>query len=245
MDRPEQALVGLGFSAYEARAYVALLGAGTANGYEIAKRSGVPRGNIYDVLDRLIERKSVTRRPGPGRGLFVAVSPGHLGDVLKADLSASISHATRLLATIAEPAVAEPIWEIDGYNQLLAATRDAVSSAQSSIAIALYPNEAAAVGEQAEFALRRGTTVVSVCMASCQRPCGGCMGTIYRRNAAAAGDDTQRSLIVLRDDRYAIAAARIQGDHVSAVRTAQPAIVDLARHFISASILTSKEIHSR
>ncbi len=243
MDRPEQALIGLGFSAYEARAYIALLGVGAANGYEIAKRSGVPRGNVYDALDRLIERKAVTRRPGPGRGLFVAVPPGHLADVLQADMSASIAHATKLLTTIAEPAVAEPIWEIDGYDQLLAATRDVVSSARSSIAIALYPNEAAAVGEQAEFAFRRGTTVVSVCMASCQRPCGGCMGTVYRRNAAAGGDDTQRSLLVLSDDRYAIAGS-IQGEHASAVRTTQSAIVDLARQFISASIATSKEIDS-
>jgi hypothetical protein len=242
MDRPEQALVDLGFSAYEARAYVALLGAGVANGYEVAKSSGVPRGNVYDVLDRLIERRAVTHRPGPGRGYFVAVAPGQLADALQADLSASILRAAKLLASIAEPIAAEPIWEIDSYNELLTATRELVSTARTSVTIALHPNEAAAVGDETADAFRRGTTVVSVCMAACERPCGGCAGTIYRRNPIPTGD-THRSLIVLGDDQHAISGS-IRGEHASAIRTAQPAIVDLARNFISASIETAKELHS-
>src|SRR5450631_77923 len=56
---PAEALVSLGLSEYEARAYVALARYGSLNGYEVAKRSGVPRPNIYAVLERLERRRIV------------------------------------------------------------------------------------------------------------------------------------------------------------------------------------------
>ena len=40
----------LGFTDYEARAYLALLQRHPQNGYELAKASGIPRPNIYSVL---------------------------------------------------------------------------------------------------------------------------------------------------------------------------------------------------
>ena len=52
-------LTNLGFSDYEARAYVALLQRNPANGYELAKRSEVPRGNVYAVLQKLEDRGRV------------------------------------------------------------------------------------------------------------------------------------------------------------------------------------------
>ncbi len=51
----------LGFGDYEARAYVALLQRSPINGYELAKASGVPRANIYAVLQKLAERGAVVR----------------------------------------------------------------------------------------------------------------------------------------------------------------------------------------
>ena len=43
----------LGFSEYEARAYLALLQRNPLNGYELAKVSGLPRANVYAVLQKL------------------------------------------------------------------------------------------------------------------------------------------------------------------------------------------------
>ena len=42
----------LGFTEYEARAYLTLLGRNPLTGYELAKLSGIPRPNVYPVLDR-------------------------------------------------------------------------------------------------------------------------------------------------------------------------------------------------
>lgn len=55
----------LGFGDYEARAYVALLQRSPLNGYELAKSSGIPRANIYAVLQKLEERNAVVRLDTP------------------------------------------------------------------------------------------------------------------------------------------------------------------------------------
>jgi transposase len=60
----------LGMSGYEAKAYVALVAAGSPlNGYEVAKRSGVPRSTVYETLAKLVGRGAAYEvRAGGGRG---------------------------------------------------------------------------------------------------------------------------------------------------------------------------------
>ena len=49
-------LVQLGFSGYEARAYISLLKNNPITGYELAKHSGIPPSKIYEVIGKLLER---------------------------------------------------------------------------------------------------------------------------------------------------------------------------------------------
>jgi sugar-specific transcriptional regulator TrmB len=48
-----EGLQQLGFTDYEARAYLALARAHPATAYEVSKRSGLPRANVYSVLRQL------------------------------------------------------------------------------------------------------------------------------------------------------------------------------------------------
>jgi sugar-specific transcriptional regulator TrmB len=82
----------LGFSEYEARAYVALLQRSPLNGYELAKASGIPRPNIYAILQKLEERNAIVRLETATGTRYVPVAPEKLtqqistqfGDVLSA-----------------------------------------------------------------------------------------------------------------------------------------------------------------
>ena len=56
VDGPVDKLVQIGFSEYEAKAYVALLRESPVTGYQLAKASGVPRSMIYEVLGKLTTR---------------------------------------------------------------------------------------------------------------------------------------------------------------------------------------------
>ena len=68
----------LGFGGYEARAYIALLQRSPLNGYELAKASGVPRSNIYPVLQKLEARGAVVRLEMPGGARYTPVPPQEL-----------------------------------------------------------------------------------------------------------------------------------------------------------------------
>src|SRR5688500_2494911 len=67
-------LNALGFGDYEARVYVTLLAHGPLSGYEVSKRSGVPRPNVYPALQRLEERGAVTALAA-SRGAHYAAIP--------------------------------------------------------------------------------------------------------------------------------------------------------------------------
>jgi len=60
---PER-LIAIGFSKYEAAAYLALLGSPESTAVEVADRAGVPRQRIYDVLSALHEKGLIEIRQG-------------------------------------------------------------------------------------------------------------------------------------------------------------------------------------
>jgi len=64
-------LTELGFGEYEARAYTALVRRNPLTGYELAKVSGVPRPNIYAVIERLQHKGAVGPEKTKRLGGFV------------------------------------------------------------------------------------------------------------------------------------------------------------------------------
>ncbi|HLV44954.1 MAG TPA: helix-turn-helix domain-containing protein, partial [Aggregatilineales bacterium] len=55
----QNALTELGFTEYEAKVYLALVADYPATGYQISKKSGVPRSMVYETLSRLSARGAV------------------------------------------------------------------------------------------------------------------------------------------------------------------------------------------
>lgn len=78
-----QILEEIGLSNTEAKVYLALLELGSALAGEITKKSEVNRTNVYDALERLIEKGLVTYVISANRKLFEPVNPEKLQDILK------------------------------------------------------------------------------------------------------------------------------------------------------------------
>jgi sugar-specific transcriptional regulator TrmB len=58
------ALVKLGVTTYEAKAYLALIRRDSSTAAEVSRLAGVPRQRIYDVLASLVEKGLASHRPG-------------------------------------------------------------------------------------------------------------------------------------------------------------------------------------
>jgi sugar-specific transcriptional regulator TrmB len=92
-------LVELGFSQYEARAYVGLLGAPPLTGYALSNATGIPQPKVYETLRRLAARGAVIQiAEGPAR--FAAVAPEQLLDHLDTDFKRRLSDARDDLARL-------------------------------------------------------------------------------------------------------------------------------------------------
>src|SRR5436853_3685729 len=102
----------LGFSEYEARAYLALLQRNPVNGYELAKTSGLPRANIYAVLQKLEERGAIVRLDMPSGARYAPVAPAELTQRIASRFQDVLSTTQQALEELVTPAVAEYVWNI-------------------------------------------------------------------------------------------------------------------------------------
>lgn len=78
-----EVLQEIGLSNTGAKVYLALLELGSALAGEITKKSGVNRTNVYDALERLIEKGLVTYVISANRKVFESVDPERLREILR------------------------------------------------------------------------------------------------------------------------------------------------------------------
>lgn len=76
-------LQGLGLSPNEAKIYEALLGLGEASVNTISVKTKVNRSNVYDAIERLVEKGLVSDIFTKGQKLYKAIHPRRLLELLK------------------------------------------------------------------------------------------------------------------------------------------------------------------
>src|SRR5687768_9566159 len=164
----------LGFGDYEARAYVALLQRSPLNGYELAKVSGLPRANVYAVLQKLEERGAIVRLDMPSGARYAPVAPAELTQRIASRFQDVLSTTQRALEELATPAAAEYLWNIQGYAALIDHAHALIDGTRERLLIAIGRQEASALAEPLARAESRGVAVTTLCLDECPAECGGC-----------------------------------------------------------------------
>jgi predicted transcriptional regulator len=228
------ALQRLGFAEYEARAYLALVRRSPLNGYELAKASGIPRANVYGVLERLAARRAVVRVDEPGGTRYAPVPPAELLQRLAGEFR-QVSEDTREALEAVESATEyEAIWNVRGHPALIDQARAALHAAERSLLIAVWPHEAAELKADVMDAAGRDVRITTLCMAACERECGGCAGEIIRYRATA--ESAPRRLVVVPDGAEVVAGEIGADGETHGVRTRQPLLVDMCSSAVRTSI---------
>lgn len=94
-----ETLAGIGFTEYEAKAYIALIGLGNATAREVSGVSGVPHGRIYSVLRSLADKGYIFIGEGTPAN-YCAEKPFDVLNPLKAEMDRKISEAGDYLSEI-------------------------------------------------------------------------------------------------------------------------------------------------
>ena len=160
MDRQAvSALEKLGFTATDAKVYVGLLQSHPATGYELAKRTGVPRSAMYAVLGNL-ERAGIIRavqeRPARYEPLPPQQLVAHLGDRHQH----SLEDLSRALARLGRDQKPSSLWATVGYGAILKETERLIRGSTSLVAASLWAREAEKLAPAVADAVQRGVEVV-------------------------------------------------------------------------------------
>ena len=224
----------LGFGDYEARAYVAMLQRSPLNGYELARASGVPRANVYGVLQKLEERGAVVRLESPAGVRYAPVPPSELAQRLEDRFQETLAATQRSLQELAQPAEYDYIWNARGYAVLIEHARALIDAARARLLVAIRPAEALGLAAHLAQAEARGVEVTTLCMDGCPSECGCCRGHIHRYRVAP--EQHQGWLVLVPDDAEVLAGEIGPSEATLAVRTRQRLLVDLVSWYIRHSI---------
>jgi sugar-specific transcriptional regulator TrmB len=108
------ALADLGFTEYEARIYLALLRESPANGYQLSKRTGVPRSMVYEALGRLHARGAVLKSGDERSTIYRPLPPDELLDRYDRHHKQLIAGLRDNLSSLYDAKSEESLWSVSG-----------------------------------------------------------------------------------------------------------------------------------
>ncbi len=125
-------LQSLGFSDYEAKAYVSLLKVQPATAYEVSKEAGIPKANCYTVLESLSKRESVQPiSEAPMR--YVAVPPEILFDRITKSTEHRCKQLIDDLKEFGSRTEYDYVWSVTGEETINQAISQLIQNAKKQL----------------------------------------------------------------------------------------------------------------
>lgn len=128
-------LSNLGFSEYEAKAYLSLIMKTRASAEEVAEMAEIPRTSSYKVLKSLISKGFATSKEGRPTQYF-PVHPRDVRDRFIADFSRSFEKLEMAYGLITEKGTPQIVYTMTGKSKIISKIGDMLDSAEESFFIA-------------------------------------------------------------------------------------------------------------
>lgn len=217
-------LMALGFSLHEAKVYVALLQQPSATGYELARTTGLPRANVYQILSALVARNAIQLiSDSPAR--YLAHPPSDVLGRIKRETAARCDALVADLATLAPPPEPTAFWTLRGRDGVIERVSLLIAEATSRVAICLWTDDLVWARAPLREASRRGCQTVINLFGDAPVE----FGDVYRHEdpAKVVGGH----LLTLAVDSAAALVAALD-EPAAAVYTLHPALVRLVEKLI-------------
>lgn len=149
----------LGFTVYEAKAYISLLKNNPVTRYELSKNSGVPRSAIYDVIRRLENIGAVnalTTQPEK----YIPLPPEKLIEQLESQYKQKLKELRENLDEYELDLEFGHLWNIIGYKNLILKAKELISNAQKEIYISGWRREILELEDELRKAEKKGVKIV-------------------------------------------------------------------------------------
>jgi len=208
-----EGLSELGFSQYEARAYIGLVGQEPLTGYALANRTQIPQPKVYETLRRL-EDKHAAVRTGSDPARFVAVPPEHLIASIRDDYQRRLDDVQTGLSRLGHTEAGEGLRVLDAPRSWLSIRARALAllaGASRHVYLSGHADQLGQLGAELDAADARGVRCDVLCFgpAPVELPRGRLLehsstaGVVYRHHQArhlAVVVDTEHALWALAPD---------------------------------------------
>jgi sugar-specific transcriptional regulator TrmB len=223
-------LVKIGFSEYEAKAYVALLRESPVTGYQLSKLSGVPRSMIYEVVGKLTARgAAMTLRTG-GATKYAPVPAAEFLDQLHREHEELIDSLKDDLMAFASAPNLDHVWNIEGHENIMAKAMEMIDQAETRVYLALLPATFPALQSALGEAIERGVRVVIYTTSDLDLP-GGQM-VVAPMSEEALSQAGGLGLMLVIDGEEVLIGEWLTATQARASWTSSPLLVFIAEHHL-------------
>lgn len=236
MDDIFKELQKLGFSQYECKAYVSLLKHSPITGYEISKRSGVPRSMIYEVLGKLLDKGAVYIVPSEPVN-YAPLPAKELISRFRVNFEQSFDYLEKNLSVLESEKEVDTIHRISGDENVLAEMNDLIVRAKDEIWLSVWAPQIPYIAETVLEKEKEGLVVTSILFGAPETSLGYTTHHDYMSPKVAEERTNGHLTIVARDNEEVIIANFSSTTPGWAIKTLDPALVLVALEYIGHDII--------
>lgn len=226
----------MGFSQYESKAYISLLRHSPATGYDISKRSGVPRSMIYQVLGKLTDRGAVHLVPS-NPVTYTPVPANHLIGQFRLEYKDTLDYLEEKLSSLESERKIDVIHHIRGQEKIIKEMIEIINKTEKELWLSVWENELEDIYESVEKMIAQGVDVFTVLFGAKDEKLGATFHHNYMPPHIVSDRAGGRLTIVACDDREVLIANFSEGNIPWAVKTRDPALILIATEYIRHDIV--------
>jgi sugar-specific transcriptional regulator TrmB len=228
-DTIKQKIQDLGFTSYEAMAYVSLLENNPVTRYELGNNSGVPRSAIYNVISKL-EKIGAVNATSTEPEKYIPLPPDQLLEYLERQFHDKIEQARKHLKDFESKIIPDHLWNIVGYNNLILKVKELIDKSEKSLYISAWCSEFRLFKAEIEDAISRGVEVILYSFTDLSL--NGASSFCYDLDEKKLEKIWGHKIIVIADKDELVMGEASKDENKKTVWTMNRALIDIALNHI-------------
>ncbi|WP_022664122.1 TrmB family transcriptional regulator [Desulfospira joergensenii] len=230
-------MMALGFSAYECKAYLALLEEFPMNGYGLSKASGIPRSRIYEVLKNLISKQMVFEQAEGKTKVYIPMEPAVFIKKLKSRYERIFNDLTQYAGTLyREPKQDDRLVVIQGRDNIISFLKVLIKGAENRVALSIWDEELSALTRELDAALDRGVMLRGIYFGR-EKTYKDLVP--HRRIKRYMAEKKERYMSVIIDHAHAVSGIVSRGEASKATWTRDEGFIEVSEDYIAHDLVVN------
>ena len=221
-------LTQIGFTEYEAKVYLALLHENPATGYQLSKKSGVPRSMVYETLGRLSARGAALESVEGRVTFYTPLPPDLLMDHYEDEQRRMTENLREGLQKLYEATDEDKVWSITGQQPTLAYASRMIAEAQQEVHLVLADDDLEVLYADIVDAHNQGVSISTLLTGEADLDCGR---VAHHPPLESELQELTNTLVVVSDNHQALIASKSEIGTKTTI-TGNHNLVLMARQFV-------------